>query len=74
MVKIITKLYKDYIFDIKIAIVFLIIGSIITIPPIFSQYFDNNITSQKLVCGLLEKDAVNLTKINDEMDQVTRKR
>src|SRR5688500_7180377 len=70
MVKIITKLYKDYIFDITIAIVFLIIGSIITIPPIFSQYFDNNITSQKLVSGLLEKDAVNLTKINDEMDKL----
>lgn len=69
MVKIITKLYKYYIFDITIAIVFLIIGGIITISPIFSQYFDNNIT-QKLVGGLLERDDVDLTKFNAEMDKL----
>jgi uncharacterized protein YjbI with pentapeptide repeats len=68
MVKLITKLYKYYIFDITIAIVFLIIGDIITVPPTFSKYFDNSITSQKLVAGFLEKDDVNLTKINADRD------
>ena len=58
MVKLITKLYKFYIFDITIAIVFLIIGGIITVSPTFSQDFDNNVT-QKLGRGLLEKDDVN---------------
>jgi uncharacterized protein YjbI with pentapeptide repeats len=70
MGKIITKLYKYYIFDITIAIVFLIIGGIITVPPTFSKYFDNSITFQKLVAGFLEKDDVNLTKINAERDKL----
>src|ERR687897_3456644 len=68
MVKLITKLYKYYIFNITIAIVFLIIGDIITVPPTFSKYFDNSITSQKLVAGFLEKNDVNFTKINAERD------
>ena len=68
MIKIITKLHKYYIFDIKIAIiVFLIIGGI-TVLPTFSEYFDNSITSQKLVAEFLEKDDINLTKINAERD------
>ena len=68
MIKIITKLHKCYIFDIKIAIiVFLIIGGI-TVLPTFSEYFDNSITSQKLVAEFLEKDDINLTKINAERD------
>lgn len=68
MVKIITKLYKYHIFDVTIAvIVFLIIGSI-TVPPTFSEYFDNSITSQKLVAEFLEKDDINLTKINAERE------
>ena len=71
MNKIITKLHKYYIFDITIAIVFLIIGSI-TVSPIFSKYFDNSMTSQKL-SGLLEKDDINLTKINSERDKLKEK-
>ena len=71
MDKIIIKLYKYYIFDITIAIVFLIIGSI-TVSPTFSKYFDNSMTSQKL-SGLLEKDDINLTKINSERDKLKEK-
>jgi uncharacterized protein YjbI with pentapeptide repeats len=71
MDKIITKLHKYYIFDITIAIVFLIIGGI-TVPPTFSEYFDNSITSQKL-SGLLEKDDIHLTKINAERDKLKEK-
>ena len=73
MIKIITKLHKYYIFDIKIAIiVFLIIGGI-TVLPTFSEYFDNSITSQKLVAEFLEKDDINLTKINSERDKLKEK-
>ncbi len=67
MAKIITKLHKYYIFDITIAIVFLFIGGI-TVPPTFSEYFDNSITSQKLAAEFLEKDDINLTKIDAERD------
>src|SRR5687767_3422699 len=70
MVKLITKLYKYYIFGITMAIVFLIIGDIITVPPTFSKYFDNSITSQKIVAGFLEKYDVNFTKINAERDKL----
>ena len=67
MDKIITKLHKYYIFDITIAIVFLIFGGIITAPT-FSKYFDNSITFQKLAAEFLEKDDINLTKIDAERD------
>ena len=69
MDNIINKLHKYYIFDITIAIVFLIISGIITVPPTFSEYFDNSITSQKLAAGFLVKDDINLTKINAERDE-----
>ena len=67
-----TKLHKYYIFDITIAIVFLIVGGIITAPT-FSKYFDNSITSQKLAAEFLEKDDVNITKINAERDKLKEK-
>jgi uncharacterized protein YjbI with pentapeptide repeats len=72
MDKIITKLYKYHIFDITIAIVFLIISGIITVPPTFSEYFDNSITSQKLA-GFLEKDDVILSNINAERNKLKEK-
>ncbi|HEX2408468.1 MAG TPA: hypothetical protein VHJ38_14795 [Nitrososphaeraceae archaeon] len=67
-----TKLHKYYIFDITIAIVFLIVGGIITAPT-FSKYFDNSITSQKLAAEFLEKDDVNITNINPERDKLKEK-
>lgn len=66
-----TKLHKYYIFDITIAIVFLIVGGIITAPT-FIKYFDNSITPQKLA-GFLEKYDINLTKINAERDKLKEK-
>lgn len=67
-----TKLHKYYIFDITIAIVFLIVGGIITAPT-FIKYFDNSINSQKLAAEFLEKDDINLTKINAERDKLKEK-
>lgn len=67
-----TKLHKYYIFDITIAIVFLIVGGIITAPT-FIKYFDNSITSQKLAAEFLERDDVNITKINAERGKLKEK-
>jgi uncharacterized protein YjbI with pentapeptide repeats len=68
MVKIMPKLHKYHLFDITIAIiVFLIIGGI-TVPPTFSGYRDNSISSLKLVAEFLEKDERNLTKANFDRD------